>query len=713
MKKRIGLLPGIIKDDSELVARTRFVRADKIRFNRGLAETIGGWEPASSTVMGDAGVTRGILTYADNSRNKWAALGSDRGLWAMDTDGTLYDITPVIERGELSSAFATVNGSTLVEVRDDAHGLIATQKVKLTATSSVANLTIDGEFYVSSVLTSSTYTITTSSANATSSGQGGTIIDYEYFLQPGNLHSLSALGYGTGPYSGGGYSQQSSASALDARTWSLAPWGQNLLTNCPGKQIFEWAPNTSNSELVTNGNMSSSVGWTQGSGWTVDGTQASAVTASTIQTSVTCRQGAWHLLDFDVSTVAASNVSPMLGTSSIGAAITSAGTYKRAFFSGAGGSQTLKFDGHGAFTGKLDNVSVKVLKTGHPLPSPAPQTANGVFVTPERIAGAWGIPDENGNTDPLRIGWSDQENNLDWNASAGNVAGYFVLSHGSRVQKVIVGNGENLVGTDTAAYSMRFVPNPAVVYRFDLIGSGCGFAGPNAGTQLNGLFYWVTDQGEFYRYAGGTITPLQCPLSRHFKDNLSPQQKAKIYAFAISAKEEIWWIYPDVRDGLECSRYIIHNVLEPDPNAAWCEGTFDRSAMADAGIFEYVLATDLTGKPWYHEKSDSSAGSPRDSYLESGWFDINDGDSHIAINGIIPDFEGLMGGLTITLKTRLYPNDPNERTYGPKNVTGATQKIDFRAQGRQAKIIVEASDAPSWWRWGALAFEIEVTGVRR
>ena len=84
-------------------------------------------------------------------------------------------------------------------------------------------------------------------------------------------------GFGTGGFGSGGYGGGSSGLTLFPRTWSFAPWGQNLLASPRGGAIYEWAPHFTGSELAANGDFASAAGWSPGAGWTI---AAGAATAS-------------------------------------------------------------------------------------------------------------------------------------------------------------------------------------------------------------------------------------------------------------------------------------------------------------------------------------------------------------------------------------------------------------------------------------------------
>jgi hypothetical protein len=701
----IPLAPGVVRDESPLAAKPYYIDADKMRAVGGKMETIYGQELVTSSAL--TGVCRGVYAWADLARTAWAALGTHQRLHVMDQDGTLADITPVIARGELVNPFSVSSGSSTIIVRDDDHNLVPDQLVRFPRAAAAANVVISGAYTVSSVISSSAYAFTASSAATLSTAAVGGTVDIEYGLAPGNVSNLGGPGYGTGGYGIGGYSQPATLQDLDARTWSLANWGQNLIANPNWGGIYEWTPQVASPELVTAGDFASSGAWVLGSGWTLASGAASASSGARLSQAVSLARSAWHLLRFDV-TRNSGTIQPFIGTSSVGGPITATGTFKRTFISPFSSAQTLIFDGSSAFSGGSDNVSLTSLVTAHPIPG-APSSAGSVFVTAERNLVACGTVTAGGNhLDPMHVRWSAAENNQDWTPSPSNVAGGYTLSHGSRIVRGLAGNRENLIFTDTAVYRMRSVPDPAVVYAFDLLGDGCGLIGPNAVVQANGLFFWVSKQGKFYMYAGGAPTPLANPSERDFRDHSADVQGGKIYAAHLSSRSEVWWFYPDERDGVECSRYHVYNYA----GQAWVSGAYDRTAYADAGVFPFPLATDADGRIYYQEKDFSNDGAARASFLETAYFGIGDGEQFAFIKGVRPDFEDLRGGVAITFTSRNDPQGP-ERSYGPYSITPNTRRLSVRIKGRQIKYKITADAAPSFFRIGAMTFDLNVSGQKK
>ncbi|MEQ8510091.1 MAG: hypothetical protein RIB43_13880 [Rhodospirillaceae bacterium] len=697
--------PGIYKDDSPLSAEGFFIDADKIRFVRGKPQTIGGWETASTDIL--TGVCRGIHPWLDNLGQVYAAFGTHERLHVF-FDGEVYDITPVVSRGTLTDPFSTVDASPIVTVHHVAHGVTLDQTVRFSGASPVGGVTLDGAYVVAAVPDEDTYTVEHSIAAALSASGGG-LVSYEYDLAPGLVDGTGGAGYGTGAYGVGGYGI---ASDIDyfLRSWSLSNWGQNLIANPRGGAIYEWAPNIGAVDLIEDGAFDSGSAWTVGADWSVGSGVASRVAGagtSTLSQEVPLPQGAWCVLRFEVTAYSAGTLQPMIGAEAIGGAVAATGRYARLFFAGSGGAKTLQFSADAAGSFSIDNVAVTALPTASEILN-APAQATSILVTPERMLAALGCSDSDDNFDPLLVCWSDQENNQQWTATAANTAGFFKLAKGGRIVGGKPGRGENYIFTDEGLYSMRFVPDPTVVYRFDHVGSGCGLLGPNAAVVVGGQVFWWSNAGEFFKYAGGIPQPLQCTLRRDVFENLAQVQGDKVFAFRVAAYNEVWWLYPDRRDGNECSRYVAYNFVEN----VWTSGTFDRSAWIDSGVLRFPMATGLDGKIYFQEKGDSADGGVLSWHLQSGRTDAGSPDVHKDVYGLIPDFEDLKGGVTLTVQSWTYPGSPRA-DYGPYGITQNTGKIDVRAQGRDLAVLIEGSAAPAFMRLGTLRADIRQTHAKR
>jgi hypothetical protein len=697
----INFEPGIWKDDSPLKAQGYYIDADKIRFVNGLPETIYGWERASTSTL--LGLCRGAFTWQDNSRNAWATFGTHLRWYAMDLDGGVTDITPATAYSQPTMSLTTANTSTTVTITSWTHGLVVDQKFKLEnpSTTTIGGVTVAGTYTVLTVESATSITFTAAQTATSTAGPTSITVDVTTYLAPGQEDGLAGSGYGTGGYGSGGYGGSGSGLTLFPRTWSFDQWGQNLLGSPRGDGIYEWAPNVTASELVTNGSFSSSANWSIGAGWSVGGGFASATVgaASNLDQSITLSTGAWHLLTLNLS-VSAGTLAPISGTSTIGAAISTTGNYRRAFYAD-GGATTLNLLKDSTFGGTIHDVSVQVLTTAQ-LITGAPSMVGSMFVTAERIVAACGS-NLDGSFDPLQIDWSDAEDHFDWTATSSNLAGGYTLPGGGRIVRGLPGARENVVWTLESLWAMRYNANPGTVYDLIEMGRGCGLIGPNAAAIAGGTWYWMTPEGAFFAYNGAAPRMIPCTLARDVADNLAWVQGDKVYATHVIGKNysEIWWFYPDSRDGDEVSRYVIYDTI----GGTWSCGTFNRTAYVHGAVFQFPLAVDTSGSVWFHEKGFTEDGGPRSWSLDSSF--NSDAIGQIIVNGVRPDADDLQGGYSIAFYS-VIRNVMGifNRTLAALNITASTGQKSVRVKGEQVRFKISGNASPTFWRMGRMFMDV-------
>lgn len=702
----LSFASGVFVDDSALAAKGHYTDANNIRFARGKAQTRYGNEKFSTTAL--TGIARGLHAWADRSGNRYLAVGTHTNIYGVDQDGiSVLDITPVTSYGYATNAITTTAG-TLTTITLAAHGLVVGQGFGVfNQSASVGGITLSGKYPVTSVTDANSFVITT--AVATAAGPGGGTFDYRIYLAPGNVDGAGGFGYGTGSYGSGGFSGSNTGLALYPRTHAFANWGNNAIVNPRGQAIFEWAPNLTQSELVASSTFATSTGWTVGTGWSVGGSNANAsATSASLTQTITLNIAAWHQLHV-VASVGSGSFNIEIGTTTI-QTCSATNRFNVEFFGGSGGAKTLTVRA-AAFTGNVTVVSVQVLTTAAQI-SHAPIQATCIFSTAERILVACGVPDDNGNFDPMRLRWSDQENNQTWTATQANLAGQYPLTNGSRIVRGLAANGENLVWTDTSLYALRFVPDPDVVYDVVEIGPGTGLLGPNAVTILGGVAYWKAPNGQDYFYNGGPPTPITSnTMRRDFNDNLAWVQQDKVWSAPISAWNEIQHIYPDTRDGVECSRYNKHNFAED----CWDPGLSTFTCWLDQGVFQYPIAVDASGYIRYCEKGQSVDGAAFSWFIKSAKFKNGAGQKGVTINGVEVDAAGLMGGYQLKFDAMWKDiRGIHTKTFGPYNANGSSGIIPVRGEGNTLQITWQsAGSAPTFWRQGMDLFDIETRGDGR
>ncbi|MCA6262712.1 hypothetical protein [Phenylobacterium sp.] len=240
----LELPPGLNSDDTTYSAAGRWADGSNVRFWRGKAEAVGGWEAIINTPL--TGVCRKVFGWTDNANNLNIAAGTHSALQVYQ-GGALFDITPFGPPTLLgNNPLAVTSASPVVTVTHVAHGLTTGDSVNISGATTLATITPNGTFPIT-VLTADTYTYTfTSNANNNTSGGGGrVIITPQKPLPAGNIDGTGGAGYGTGTYSTGTWSSPSTADYFP-RTWSLSAWGENLIANPRNGGIFTWTNNTAN-----------------------------------------------------------------------------------------------------------------------------------------------------------------------------------------------------------------------------------------------------------------------------------------------------------------------------------------------------------------------------------------------------------------------------------------------------------------------------------
>lgn len=233
----ISYQAGVVKDETELAGRPRWTDSEKIRFVRGLPQKLGGWAKQSTTEF--SGICRGLLSWLTAGGIAYIAIGTHSKLYARTGD-TDNNITPLETSGMLTDPFTVTSGSATVAVTHSGHTRSVGDSVSFSGASAVGGITPDGEYTVVSVVSSSQYTITHSSA-ASSGATGGGSVSYEYEIHIGNQDATQGAGYGVGAYGEGTWgTARDTFVLLPPRVWSLDQWGEYLVA-CPrGGSIYEW-----------------------------------------------------------------------------------------------------------------------------------------------------------------------------------------------------------------------------------------------------------------------------------------------------------------------------------------------------------------------------------------------------------------------------------------------------------------------------------------
>jgi hypothetical protein len=244
---RLFLKPGIDKQNTEYGAEGGWVDCDYVRFRYGLPEKVGGWTQFGNTQVNFVGSTSDIFTWNGLDGAPYAALGTNRKVYAF-YGGAWADITPIRATGGVT--FDTVNGSTTVTVNDVAHGAVEGDFVTFSSTTGdpggIPNADLNNEFEIQLVSGPDEYTIV-SPTQATSTATAAGTATATYQINVGGDKSFVDFGWGTGTWglSTWGTPRPASASlSLLAQVWQFDNYGQNLILQLVDGAIYEWDPTT-------------------------------------------------------------------------------------------------------------------------------------------------------------------------------------------------------------------------------------------------------------------------------------------------------------------------------------------------------------------------------------------------------------------------------------------------------------------------------------
>jgi len=348
-----------------------------------------------------------------------------------------------------------------------------------------------------------------------------------------------------------------------------------------------------------------------------------------------------------------------------------------------------------------------------------PPINQGMFVAmPQRQIIAYGST-FNGVQDPLLIRWCDINDYTSWIGTVVNQAGSYRIPKGSRIVGAIQGPQQGLIWTDLAVWAMQYVGLP-YVYQFNEIGTGCGLVSAKAAISMNGVVYWMS-QSQFFKLSGAGVEPVICPIWDVIFQDLDTNHLDKIRVAPNSRFGEISWYYPTVGGGGEITNYVKYNVVLQQ----WDFGVLQRTAWINQSVLGAPIGAGQVpgGSGYYivqHETSTdavNSSGAPvaMDSYFQTGYFEMNDGDLLTFIDQVWPDAKwGYYGGTqTANLLMTFYYCDyagDTPKVAGPFTLTEATQYVTPRLRGRLVSIKIESMDTGSFWRIGRMRYRYQQDG---
>ena len=756
---KVQFKPGINRESTSYADEGGWFNSDLIRFRKGRPEKMGGWERLSSNLI--QGTGRSLHVWAALDGSKYMGLGTEAKVY-IEEGGAYNDITPIRATTTLgANPLTTVNGSSVVTVTAPAHGAVTNDFVTISGATAVNSITaaqLNKEHQLTAI-DSNSYTIATAgtAGSGTLTGGGSSVVA-AYQINTGLNTVVSGTGFGAGLWSGysTGYSQTTlndSGGISDSDTSFTLTSASDFETastttaeNRTDSDTTITVASTSGfpskgtiligSEKIRYGSVSGNIFGTLTRG--DDGTTAASSSSGAGVTFVGLMLIDDELIQYtgkSTNTINAGVVRGVRGTTAAAhsdgvnvkeandfvgwgessATAAQAGSNIRLYSQDNWGEDLIfnVYDGGPFYWDKTLGLTNRASSlTSQSGASGAPTITRRIMVSgADRHVVCFGCnPLNETEQDLLMVRWSDQENPVDWTPTATNTAGSQRISSGSEIMAAQKTRQEILIWTDVNLHAMRFV-GPPFTFGFSMLASNISIIGPNAIVTVGDQVFWM-DRENFYVYTG-RVQVIPCTLLRYVFDDINLDQSFKCFAASNKMFDEVFWFYPSA-DSTEIDRYVKFNFTEN----TWDLGTLSRTAWVDYGIHDNPRASGQASGVNYtyvHESGDDNDGSAMTSFIESGDFDLGDGEQFMFMNKLIPDIDitssDAEASVNYIVKTRDFPSN-SLSTNSTNAVNSSTQQAFLRGRSRQAVLRIESSVTDIAWTLGDLRMDMRPDGRR-
>ena len=721
---KLKFRPGINRDRTNLAQMGGWYDGDKIRFRDGFAEKIGGWQ--AETFDRYVGEAVKLFVYSIDTGAEVAGLATTKKIY-IRAGTRLYDITPIratfvstaTDNCFTTNTTAGTEGQVLVTITG--HGATTGDFVTFSGavtTNGITAAQLNLNFEVT-VINGDTFTIETA-GTATSAGTGGgTGITAAFEINIGANSSIAGYGFGAGTWSRGTWGGASVLPAIiDVRLIFMDNFNNDLIFNLNNEgQIFYWVyDNTFSNRAV----LLSSIG---------------GAIAVPEKTEKTLFASSGHLLclgasEYSETSDAGVSISGIVSAGTT-ATVTTASPHGLAVNDWVYlfGQTPTAYSG----TYQITSVPSATTYTYTLLSSLGSVTAVGAYQAINYSVGSF---------DPMLIRWADVNADIGpkpevWKPELANSAGFLFVKEGSRIITGANVRQETLIWTDTSLSTLQFL-GTAEVFGLQLLSNDTNIMGPNAWASVNNNMYWMgTDN--FFVY-DGRVNVLKCPLLRYIFEDINREQAQLIHSGTNKEFNEVVWFYCSggATPSLTIDRYVIYNYRDD----IWYYGQLNRTTWVDAGVNEYALATS-GGYLYSHEKGPNN-GQPLgaaplaiNSYIESAFMDIADGEFYMLTKKVIPDVDftasqtvNPVTGATLTpavdmaIAVTKFPGAATQTT----DVAGATltrgvtttaatidqytNQVFIRARGRQMNFKISSDTVGTQWQLGDTRVDAKPDGLR-
>ena len=342
--------------------------------------------------------------------------------------------------------------------------------------------------------------------------------------------------------------------------------------------------------------------------------------------------------------------------------------------------------------------------------------------------------------DDMLIRFSVDEDINNYTPEATNTAGTQRLQDGTKIMGSLVAKENILVWTDNALYAMKFVGAP-FTFGFEQVGTNCGLIGKNAAIEIDGVAYWMGNNG-FFSF-DGTVNTLPCSVEDFIYDDIDTTKGQQVAAGINNLFTEVVWWYPTASATFN-DRYVVYNYGQDNANLPmgnWYTGTNTNSIRTTwidslvypkpyataynstaTGTFPVIQGETGLGQTVFFEHeigtdqvNPDGSTTALTSFVRSFSFSLQPDQAEVflAMRRFLPNFKVLLGNNQVTISVKDFPAETSSATaLSPFTITSSTTQVDTRARGRYANIKIENTGAGESWRFGTFQVDLQPDGRR-
>jgi len=263
---KLQFRPGVNRETTSYTNEGGWYDCDKVRFQAGTPEKIGGWQKISGSSF--LGTSRALHPFVALAGDRYMGNGTHLKYY-IEEGGGYNDITPIRETTAAGAiTFSATSGSSTLTVTDVGHGAIVNDFVSFEnavalggSTAKITAAVLNQEYQITAILTDASYQIVARAvaivpnitvngaytptpvvATSADTGNGGSACKGLYQVNTGLDTTVSGTGWGAGTWGrlGWGFGSSLLAFGDTLRIWTHDNFGEDLILNVRDGGIFYW-----------------------------------------------------------------------------------------------------------------------------------------------------------------------------------------------------------------------------------------------------------------------------------------------------------------------------------------------------------------------------------------------------------------------------------------------------------------------------------------